>query len=186
MKRNLLKTVVFVGVCGLTWVISTRLRAMPLAERGSPFRSVGLKVETDPANPPIPFGTPANKELHIQSGAYEVEVIDNQAVVSFETKVYEDHPGFAYLWVARVMSPDASEEWNRIAYDTQVFSPKLNVELTPSFHDVIAVPRGKSLVMVSLYRFPQKNKEAMAIVHGTREEAWGYSMLQRSATVEIP
>ena len=187
MKRYLLKAVVFVAVCSLTWVASTRLRAKPLADRRSPLPLSGIKkISVDPANPPVPIGTPGKKELHIQSGAYKVEVIGNQAVVSFETKVYEDHPGFAYLWVARVMSPDTDEEWNRIAYDTQVFTPRLNVELTPSFHDVFTVPRGKSRLMVSLYRFPQKNNDAIATVHGTREEALGYSMLQRSVVVDVP
>lgn len=190
MKRNFLKAVVFIGVCGLTWVVATRLhatplRATPLADRGSPFRGVSSKVLTDPANPQMPFGTP-HEGFHASLVSYEVKAVDGHAVVSFETKLKETEPGFVYLWVARIMSPDALEEWNRIAYDTQVFSPKLGVEVTPSFHDVLTVPRGTSRVVVSLYRSPHKNKEAMAVVHGTREEAWGYSMLQGSAVVEIP
>ncbi len=181
--RYLLKAIVFSAVCCVTWVATTHLRVVAFTPPNAPPRAAGAKVLADPAHPPAPIGTPFVGRS-ASSGDFKVEAVDGQAVVSFETKIRETDPRYLYLWVARIMSPDGSQEWNRFAYDTQIFTPKLGVELTPSFHEILNVPHGASRVMVSLYRFP---KQAMDIVlHGSREEAWDHTVLQRSEIVQVP
>jgi hypothetical protein len=188
MMRTFARVIVFCAVCVVMWNVSARIRAMATQTQDVPQAGPGGKRFAKSAEIQRALnGETDNQGLRIRGGAYKAEAFDGQAGVTFETQVRESNPGYAYLWVARILSPDGKKEMNRIPYDTEIFTPPVGVVVTPTFSDLIPVPQGESRVMVSLYRFPQaRAKEAIATIHATREDAWSYSVLQASAIVNVP
>ncbi len=185
MFRRILQAVVFGTVCVATWVaLKPVWGQIRVAKQISsiPAPPLGEKKLTPPGTA---VADPIKLSKHVTSYAnnshFAVQLgANNQAVVDASVDLGDTHPRQAHMWVLRIKSEDNTTLWTA-RYDNQLFEVTPARGMTPTFHDVITVPPGKSWVRLTLYRFPNNIDPAL---FDDEEKSEPFTAISRSQQVD--
>jgi len=127
----------------------------------------------DPPKPPLmggqdkimaSFGVP-NLSIEVQGG---------QAVISAQASYQSKLMDLLHVWRVRVLDLNGNEI-SKFVYDHQVFAMEADHFMEPTFHDVIDLPAGESVVELAMFWFNKKEdlsflrNEGLSLIPGSIE-----------------